>query len=84
MFYVAAPGNDFFLPEHPRYMKGGADTGFRHVKPTEYQPRLLHFCGTRKNIEVKEVRNSVAFSSSFDLFYPLILCVGICALHVFL
>ena len=36
-------------------MKGGADTGFRHVKPEEYQPRLLHFCGTRRNIEVKEV-----------------------------
>ncbi|XP_076468711.1 gelsolin-like protein 2 [Babylonia areolata] len=37
------------------YMKGGADSGFRHVKPEEYEQRLLHFCGTRKNIEVKEV-----------------------------
>eukprot|EP00916_Digyalum_oweni_P002067 GHVL01003862.1.p1 GENE.GHVL01003862.1~~GHVL01003862.1.p1 ORF type:complete len:368 (+),score=31.17 GHVL01003862.1:407-1510(+) len=37
------------------YMKGGADTGFRHVKPEEYTARLLHFCGTRRNIEVKEV-----------------------------
>lgn len=37
------------------YMKGGADTGFRHVKPEEYTPRLLHFCGTRKKVTVKEV-----------------------------
>lgn len=36
-------------------MSGGAESGFRHVKPEEYKPRLLHFCGTRKNIEVKEV-----------------------------
>jgi hypothetical protein len=26
-----------------------ADTGFRHVKPTEYKPRLLHFHGDRVN-----------------------------------
>lgn len=37
------------------YMKGGADTGFRHVTPEEYKSRLLHFCGTRKHITVKEV-----------------------------
>jgi hypothetical protein len=32
-----------------------ANSGFRHVKPTEYQPRLLHFKGSKKNIEIKQV-----------------------------
>lgn len=36
-------------------MEGGADSGFRHVKPEEYTPRLLHFSGQRKSIVVKEV-----------------------------
>jgi gelsolin len=36
-------------------MEGGANSGFRHVKPTEYQPRLLHFKGSKKNIEIKQV-----------------------------
>ncbi|PAA59801.1 hypothetical protein BOX15_Mlig019412g1 [Macrostomum lignano] len=38
------------------YLKGGCATGFRQVKPEEYKPRLLHFCGVRRNIEVKEVK----------------------------
>jgi len=36
-------------------MKGGADSGFRHVEPETYEPRLLHFSGMKKNIVVKEV-----------------------------
>ncbi|XP_072051174.1 gelsolin-like protein 1 [Amphiura filiformis] len=36
-------------------MKGGADTGFRHVEPEKYKPRLLQFSGKGKNISVKEV-----------------------------
>ncbi|XP_041379831.1 gelsolin-like protein 2, partial [Gigantopelta aegis] len=31
-------------------LKGGADTGFRHVEPEKYKPRLLHFSGTQKNV----------------------------------
>ncbi|KAI8781962.1 gelsolin protein 2 [Biomphalaria glabrata] len=37
------------------YLKGGAQSGFRHVTETTYKPRLLHFSGQRKNICVKEV-----------------------------
>ena len=44
-----------------RILKGGADTGFRHVKPEEYTPRLFHFCGTRKHVEVREVCMSSHF-----------------------
>ena len=36
-------------------MDGGADTGFRHVTPEEYRPRLLHFSGARKNIVIREI-----------------------------
>lgn len=36
-------------------MDGGADSGFNHVKPTEYTPRLLHFHGDKKHVSVNEV-----------------------------
>ncbi|CAG5121225.1 unnamed protein product, partial [Candidula unifasciata] len=35
-------------------MKGGADSGFRHVKPEEYKPRLLHVSGTKNCVTVTE------------------------------
>ena len=38
-----------------RIMKGGAETGFRHVSPREYQPRLLHFRKEGGHIVLKEV-----------------------------
>ncbi|XP_031564934.1 gelsolin-like protein 1 [Actinia tenebrosa] len=37
------------------YWKGGADSGFRCVEPTSYEPRLLHVHGTKKKIECKEI-----------------------------
>ncbi|XP_060552733.1 gelsolin-like protein 2 [Ruditapes philippinarum] len=49
-------------------MKGGADTGFRKVKPEEYTPRLLHFSGTRKNVEVREVTRNKKSLNSGDVF----------------
>lgn len=44
-----------YFPGGHTIMEGGADSGFRHVKPEEYKPRLLHFSGLKKNIEVAEV-----------------------------
>jgi len=38
-----------------QYLKGGAETGFRHVKPQEYKVRLMHFYGVSKKITVKEI-----------------------------
>ncbi|XP_033745502.1 gelsolin-like protein 2 [Pecten maximus] len=38
-----------------RYLKGGADSGFRTVKSEEYSPRLLHFHGDRRGVTVKEI-----------------------------
>ncbi|XP_003388924.1 PREDICTED: gelsolin-like protein 2 [Amphimedon queenslandica] len=37
-------------------LEGGADTGFRHVKPVEYQPRLFHFRRDAKGIVVVKER----------------------------
>ena len=40
-----------------RYLHGGADSGFRSVKPEEYTPRLFHFHGDKNGVTVKEVSN---------------------------
>lgn len=37
------------------YLHGGADSGFRAVKPEEYTPRLFHFHGDKFGVTVKEV-----------------------------
>ncbi|KAL8569179.1 hypothetical protein ACOMHN_035449 [Nucella lapillus] len=50
------------------YLSGGADTGFRHVKPEEYEHRLFHFCGTWKHVEVKQVPLSPDRIKSDDVF----------------
>jgi gelsolin len=49
-------------------MEGGADSGFRHVGPEAYTPRLLHFSGLKKNIVVKEVPCNRARLNSDDVF----------------
>jgi gelsolin len=49
-------------------MKGGADTGFRHVEPEQYKPRLLHFCGDKKHVLVKEIPLSRSRITSNDVF----------------
>lgn len=38
-----------------RVMEGGADTGFRHVEPEKYPPRLLHFKQEGRKVKVTEV-----------------------------
>ena len=41
-------------------MDGGVDTGFNHVEPEQYKPRLLKVSGSSKKVQVTEVslRNS--------------------------
>lgn len=36
-------------------LRGGVMSGFRHVEEETYETRLLHFCGTRKVVEIKEI-----------------------------
>jgi gelsolin len=49
-------------------MEGGAESGFRHVKPTEYKPRLLHFSGVKQVVRLKEVPLAKARIQSGDVF----------------
>jgi len=62
--------SDLFLTYFKNEIKllsGGVDSGFKHVKPEEYQPRLLHIKG-KKKVRVTQVdleRNSL---NSGDVF----------------
>ncbi|XP_060079395.1 gelsolin-like protein 1 [Ylistrum balloti] len=50
------------------YIHGGADTGFRHVKPTAYTPKLFHLCGDRHKVVVKEIPRQKCRLDSGDVF----------------
>ncbi len=45
-----------------------ADTGFKHVEPAQYEPRLLHFHGDRKSVTLKEVPLCKSSMDSSDVF----------------
>jgi len=49
-------------------MEGGADTGFHHVKPEVYTPRLLHFHGSGKKVVISEVPAAKSRLTSEDVF----------------
>ena len=51
-----------------RIMSGGAESGFRHVKPSEYRPRLLHFHGDKKGIKVTEIRRNHGLLDNTDVY----------------
>jgi hypothetical protein len=48
-------------------MKGGIESGFNHVKPAEYKPRLLHMKG-QKQVRVTEVPLAVKSLNNGDVF----------------
>jgi gelsolin len=50
-----------------RIMEGGVESGFNHVKPTEYKPRLLHLKG-KKFVRIVEVPLSHKSLNSGDCF----------------
>ena len=41
-----------------RIMEGGADTGFRHVEPEKYEPRLLRYKREGRKVKVTEVKTT--------------------------
>eukprot|EP00731_Ephydatia_muelleri_P013618 Em0007g928a len=49
-------------------LEGGADSGFKHVKPTEYKPRLLHFHGDNHGVKVVEKPLNKHYLDSSDVF----------------
>eukprot|EP01119_Soliformovum_irregulare_P003985 TRINITY_DN15002_c0_g1_i1.p1 TRINITY_DN15002_c0_g1~~TRINITY_DN15002_c0_g1_i1.p1 ORF type:complete len:373 (-),score=136.12 TRINITY_DN15002_c0_g1_i1:42-1160(-) len=50
-----------------RILEGGVDSGFNHVKPEEYKPRLLHLKG-KKRVRVTQVPMSHDSLNSGDVF----------------
>jgi len=48
-------------------LDGGVDSGFKHVKPEEYKPRLLHLKG-KKKVRVSQVELSRESLNSGDVF----------------
>jgi gelsolin len=58
---------------HIRIMEGGVDSGFHHVEPEKYEPRLLHLKG-KKKVRTMQVERTVASLNSGDVF---ILDVGL-------
>lgn len=51
-----------------RILEGGVDTGFSHVKPDEYAPRLLHIIGNMKKQECHQVPLSIESLNCMDVF----------------
>jgi len=49
------------------FLEGGVETGFHHVEPEKYQPRLLHLKG-KKNVVVREVGYKTESLNSGDVF----------------
>jgi len=50
-----------------KIMEGGVETGFKHVEPEKYEPRLLHLKGRRK-VRVTQVPLAAASLNSGDVF----------------
>lgn len=50
-----------------KLLEGGVESGFRHVEPEKYRPRLLHLKGKRK-VRVTEVELSHKSLNSGDVF----------------
>jgi len=50
-----------------KLLSGGMESGFKHVKPTEYKPRLLHLKG-KKKVRVTQVDLHHSSLNSGDVF----------------
>ena len=49
-------------------LKGGVETGFNHVEPEEYEPRLLKVAGKFKKMQVYQVKLESDSLNSTDVF----------------
>lgn len=49
-------------------MSGGVDSGFNHVEPEEYTPRLIHIQGKKKKVTSTEVPISMDSLNNSDCF----------------
>jgi hypothetical protein len=51
-----------------RILKGGYESGFHHVGPEQYEPRLLQVKGTKKSVRVRQVPIATSSLNSNDVF----------------
>jgi len=49
-------------------LKGGIESGFKHVKPEEYKPRLLHVKGVKDHVRVSQVNLEWKSLNDGDVF----------------
>jgi len=56
-----------YFKNHITLLDGGVDSGFHHVEPTKYQPRLLHLKG-KKKVRVTQVELKITSMNSGDVF----------------
>jgi gelsolin len=56
-----------YFNNHIKILDGGVDTGFKHVEPEKYNPRLLHLKG-KKRVRVAQVEMSPNSLNSGDVF----------------
>jgi len=56
-----------YFKDQIKLLEGGVETGFRHVEPTKYQPRLLWIKG-KKRVRVTQVEMSHKSLNSGDIF----------------
>jgi len=56
------------FPKGVHILKGGVQSGFRHVTPEQYQPRLYHVRGGFKDTRVQEVALARESLNSGDVF----------------
>jgi len=57
-----------YFPKGIMYMEGGIASGFRHVKPEEYKPRLFQVKRTKKTVRATEVPVSAKSMNKGDTF----------------
>jgi len=56
------------FPKGIKTMEGGIETGFHHVGPTEYKPRLMHVRGVGKHVAAAQVDFSSKKFNNEDCF----------------
>jgi len=57
-----------YFPKGLRILEGGVESGFHHVKPEEYKPRLLHVKGFGSNLKVSQTSLTRDSLNSGDVF----------------
>lgn len=50
------------------YLHGGAESGFRQVRPEEYKTRLFHFHGDRNGVKITEIPCNKSKLDSTDVY----------------